>query len=135
MSEGRLEDVNAINLMFEEMYEGWADNDADEFVKYYNDDATAILPGSLRDGKKVIRDLMAAGFAGPLKGSSTVNKRLSLRFIGEDGAVATEEAGILFPGETTMPENRKIYATWTLEKRDGLWMIAAYHNSPALSAA
>jgi uncharacterized protein (TIGR02246 family) len=75
--------------------------------------------------------MMAAGFAGPLKGSSTVNKQLSLRFLGEDGAVATEEAGILFAGETAVPENRKIYATWTFEKRDGRWKVAAYHNSPA----
>lgn len=131
MSEDRPEDRNAITVMLSQMYRGWADNDADAFVKYYNDDATAILPGSLRHGKKVIRDMMAAGFAGPLKGTSTVNKQLSLRFLGDDGAVATEEAGILFAGETTVPEDRKIYATWTFEKRDGRWMVAAYHNSPA----
>jgi uncharacterized protein (TIGR02246 family) len=133
MSDDRIEDRNAINMMLSEMYRGWADNDADGFVKYYNDDATAILPGSMRDGKKVIRDTMAAAFEGPLKGSSTVNKQLSLRFVGQDGAVATEEAGILFAGETTVPEDRKNYATWTFEKRDGRWMVAAYHNSPARS--
>lgn len=131
MSEDRPEDRNAINAMLGEMYRGWADNDADAFVKFYKDDATAILPGSLRDGKKVIRDLMAAGFEGPLRGSSTVNKQLSLRFLGENGAVATEEAGILFAGETTVPDDRKIYATWTFEKCEGRWMVAAYHNSPA----
>jgi len=131
MSDDRPEDRNAIKMMLGEMYRGWAANDADAFVRYYNNDATAILPGSLRAGKKVIRDMMAAGFEGPLKGTSTVNKQLSLRFLGEDAAVATEEAGILFAEETAVPDDRKIYATWTFEKCDGQWMVAAYHNSPA----
>ena len=135
MSNDRNEDRNAINAMLSEMYRGWAENDADGFVRYYNDDATAILPGSMRVGKKVIRDTMAAGFEGPLKGSPTGNRQLSLRFVGQDGAGATEEAGVLFAGETTVPEDRKVYATWTFEKRDGRWMVAAYHNSPARSDA
>jgi hypothetical protein len=25
-----------------------------------------------------------------------------------------------------------VYATWVLEKRDGTWLLAAYHNSPAV---
>jgi hypothetical protein len=25
-----------------------------------------------------------------------------------------------------------VYATWVLEKRDGAWLVAAYHNSPAV---
>jgi uncharacterized protein (TIGR02246 family) len=130
MSDRRVEDQAAINAMLIEMYRAWADNDADSFVKYYTEDATAILPGSMRGSKKVVRDMMAAAFEGPLKGTSTVNKQLSLRFVGRDGAVAIDESGVLFAGETSVPEDRKVYATWTFEKRDGQWMVAAYHNSP-----
>lgn len=130
MSHSRSDDEAAINVMLSEMYQAWTDNDADGFVKYYTHDATAILPGSLRGSRKVIRDLMAAGFEGPLKGSSTVDKQLSLRFVGQDAAIAISEGGILFGGEDAVPEARKIHATWVLEKRDGRWMVAAYHNSP-----
>jgi uncharacterized protein (TIGR02246 family) len=130
MSHDRVEDELAINAMLSEMYRAWMDNDADGFVAHYTDDATAILPGSLRGSRKVIRDMMAAGFDGPLKGSSTVDKQLSLRFVGPDGAIAVSEGGILFAGENTVPEERKIHATWVFEKRDGRWMVAAYHNSP-----
>lgn len=130
MSHSRSDDEAAINVMLSEMYQSWTDNDADGFVKYYTDDATAILPGSLRSSRKVIRDLMAAGFEGPLKGSSTVDKQLSLRFVGQDAAIAISEGGILFAGEDAVPEARKIHATWVFEKRDGRWMVAAYHNSP-----
>ncbi len=130
MSHSRSDDEAAINVILSEMYQAWTDNDADGFVKYYTDDATAILPGSLRGSRKVIRDLLAAGFQGPLKGSSTVDKQLSLRFVGQDAAIAISEGGILFAGEDAVPGARKIHATWVFEKRDGRWMVAAYHNSP-----
>jgi uncharacterized protein (TIGR02246 family) len=130
MPHNRVEDEAAINAMLSEMYQAWAANDADGFAKYYNDDATAILPGSLRGSRKVIRDSMVAGFDGPLRDSSTVDRQLSLRFIGEDAAIAVSEGGILFAGEDAVPEARKIHATWVFEKRNGRWMIAAYHNSP-----
>ena len=90
MSHTRVNDEVAINAMMSEMYQAWAANDADGFVRYYADDATAILPGSLRGSRKAIRDSMAAGFDGPLKGSSTVDRQLSLRFVGEDAAIADQ---------------------------------------------
>jgi uncharacterized protein (TIGR02246 family) len=114
MSHDRVEDEAAIDAMLSEMYRAWAANDADGFVKYYTDDATAILPGSLRGSRKAIRDPMVAGFDGPLRDSSTVDRQLSLRFVGEDAAIAVSEGGILFDGEDAVPEARKIHATWQL---------------------
>jgi uncharacterized protein (TIGR02246 family) len=99
-------------------------------VASYTTDATAIMPGSLRDSRDVIRDSMALAFDGPLKGTSTYNNQLSLRFVGADAAIVVSESGILFGGETAVPDARKVNATWVLEKRDGQWLIAAYHNSP-----
>lgn len=42
------------------------------------------------------------------------------------------ETGVRFPGETEIPAERMVYATWVLEKRGGTWLLAAYHNSPAV---
>ncbi|HEX8093527.1 SgcJ/EcaC family oxidoreductase [Jatrophihabitans sp.] len=133
MSDSRTEDEAAVNAVLSEAYKAWEANDADAFVSNYTPDATAILPGSMRSDRDVIRQSMGAGFEGPLKGSSTVDDQLSIRFLGNDGAIVISESGILFAGETEVPEQRKIYATWVLEKRDGQWMIAAYHNSPKLA--
>ena len=90
------------------------------------------MTGSLRDSRDVIRENMALAFEGPLKGSSTYNKQLSLRFAGRDAAIVVSESGILFTGETVVPDTGKVNATWVFEKRDGQWLIAAYHNSPVL---
>ena len=93
------------------------------------------MPGSLRERRDAIREAMAFAFAGPLKGSSTVNKRVSLRFLGSEAAIAVSESGILFPGQTEVPDAGKVNATWVFEKRDGQWLIAAYHNSPMVAPA
>jgi uncharacterized protein (TIGR02246 family) len=131
MSDNRAQAESAIQAVLADSYEAWAAGDADGMVADYTADATAIMPGSLRDGRHEIRESMALAFAGPLKGSSTYNKQLSLRFVGRDAAIVVSESGILFPGDTEVPDAGKVNATWVFEKRDGQWLIAAYHNSPA----
>ncbi|MCX5214386.1 SgcJ/EcaC family oxidoreductase [Kitasatospora sp. NBC_00240] len=133
MSDRRTQDEAAITAVLVDSYRAWKAGDADAMVADYTADATAIMTGSLRDSRDVIRRSMALGFEGPLKGSSTWNKQLSIRFLGEDGAIVVSESGILFAGEVEVPDQRKVNATWVLERRDGRWLIAAYHNSPALT--
>ena len=130
MPDSRTEDKAAIQAVLADSYKAWAAGDADGMVANYTADATAIMTGSLRDSRDVIRESMALAFAGPLKGSSTYNKQLSLRFVGRDAAIVVSESGILFAGETEVADMGKVNATWVFEKRDGQWLIAAYHNSP-----
>jgi uncharacterized protein (TIGR02246 family) len=127
----RAADKAAIQAVLVDSYKAWEAGDADGMVADYTADATAIMTGSLRDSRDVIRASMALAFAGPLKDTSTYNKQLSLRFVGQDAAIAVSESGILFPGQTEVPDAAKVNATWVFEKRDGQWLIAAYHNSPA----
>jgi uncharacterized protein (TIGR02246 family) len=133
MLNSHAEDEAAIKAVLVGSYKAWDAGDADGMVANYTADATAIMTGSLRDSRDVIRQNMALSFEGPLKGSSTYNKQLSIRFVGRDGAIVVSESGILFAGETEVPDPRKVNATWVLEKRDGRWLIAAYHNSPVLA--
>ena len=134
MSDGRAEDEAAIHAVLADSYQGWEAGDADRMVAGYREDATAIMTGSLRDGRHVIRDSMALAFDGPLEGSSTCNEPRSLRFLGQDVAIVISESGILFAGETEVPDERKVNATWVLERRGDQWLIVAYHNSPVLVA-
>ncbi|MFI6317529.1 SgcJ/EcaC family oxidoreductase [Nonomuraea sp. NPDC050556] len=136
MTDSRVDDQAAIQAVLAQSYKAWEAGDADGMVADYAEDATAIMPGSLRDSREVIRKSMALGFEGPLKGSSTYNRQLSIRFVGRDGAIVISESAILFAGETEVPdEPRRVNATWVFEKRDGRWLIAAYHNSPVLTPA
>jgi uncharacterized protein (TIGR02246 family) len=131
MSENRTDDVAAITTVLEGVYQAWAAGDADAFVADYTEDATAVLPGSLRESRKEIRDSMAIAFAGPLKGTTTTNKLGDVRFLGRDAAIVLSESGILFPGESEVPADRIVNATWVLEQRGGRWLLAGYHSSQA----
>jgi uncharacterized protein (TIGR02246 family) len=133
MSDSRAADEAAIKAVLVDSYKAWEAGDADGMVANYTADATAIITGSLRDGRDVIRKNMAVSFEGPLRGTSTYNKQLSIRFVGRDGAIVISESGILFAGETEVPDTGKVNCTWVFEKRDGQWLIAAYHNSPVLA--
>jgi uncharacterized protein (TIGR02246 family) len=133
MSDSRAEDEAAIQAVLVASYKAWEAGDADGMVTNYTADATAIMTGSRRDSREAVRQNMAQAFGGPLKGTSTYNKQLSLRFVGRDAAIVVSESGILFPGATEVPDAGKVHATWVFEKRDGQWLIAAYHNSPVLA--
>lgn len=135
MSDTRTEDTAAIQAVLADSYRAWEAGDAAGMVADYTADATAIMTGSLRDSREVIRDSMAMAFEGPLKGTSTYNRQLSLRFVGSDAAIVVSESGILFGEQTEVPEAARVNATWVFEKRDGRWLIAAYHNSPVLAPA
>jgi uncharacterized protein (TIGR02246 family) len=133
MSDIRAADEAAIHAVLADSYKAWEAGDAEGMVANYTADATAIMTGSLRGSRDVVRENMALAFAGPLKDTSTYNKRLSLRFVGRDAAIVVSESGILFGAETEVPDARKVNATWVFEKRGGQWLIAAYHNSPVLA--
>ena len=136
MSNNRAADEAAIQAVLADSYKAWEAGDADAMVADYTADATAIMTGSLRDSREVIRRSMALAFEGPLAGSSTYNKQLGIRFLGTHAAIVISESAILFAGETEIPaDERKVNATWVLEKRDDRWLIAAYHNSPVLAPA
>ncbi|MFE9425137.1 SgcJ/EcaC family oxidoreductase [Kitasatospora sp. NPDC006697] len=133
MSDSRAADVTAIQAVLADSYRAWDGGDATAMVADYTEDATVLMPGTYHPDREAIRAGMAAAFAGPLKGTSTSNERISLRFLGADAAIALIESGILFPGETEVPAERRVNASWVFEKRDGRWLVAAYQNCPVLT--
>ena len=130
-----LEVEEAFQAVLDQSYEAWTAGDAAAMVANYTEDATAIMTGSLRENREAVRHNMALAFAGPLQNTSTYNKQLGLRFVGDDAAIVISESGILFPGQTEVADAAKVNATWVFEKRDGQWLIAAYHNSPSQAPA
>lgn len=127
-------DDSAVRNVLDGVYAAWANNNADAFVELYTEDATSALPGSYSNNRDEIRTRMAAGFAGPLKGSRVIDEVQNVRFIGDDAAVVISKSGILMSGETEVPAERWVLASWVLSKQNGKWLIEAYHNCPAKTA-
>jgi len=123
-------DTAAVRGVLDDMYAAWAAGDADAFAAHYTDDASVVLPGVLHQGKQAVREYMAAGFAGPLKGSSAVDEPRDIRVVG-DTAIVVSRAGVLMPGEVDLPADREKHATWVFIRDDARWLVAAYANAPA----
>jgi uncharacterized protein (TIGR02246 family) len=125
------EDEKAVRAVLTGIVAAWAVNDADGFAAHYTKDATVVLPGGVyHQGQDAIRAYMAAGFAGPMRGSRSVDEPENLRLLG-DAAVVVSRSGFMLPGEAAVPAERMRRATWTLTRSDGTWAVAAYHNCPA----
>jgi uncharacterized protein (TIGR02246 family) len=123
--------ADGVYNVIQAVYDAWADNDADAFAALYTADATVVQPGIHKKNKEDIRSTMAAGFAGPLKGSRVLDEPQSIRLIGPDAAIVVTEGGVLMAGETELPSERLVRATWVLAKEAGQWYVAAYQNSAA----
>ena len=124
-------DRQAVLDVLKGVYEAWEANDAEAFVADYLDDASVVQPGIYQEDRQEIRSTMAGGFAGPLKGSRVIDQPRDVRFLNENTAIVISEGGIVFPGQNAVPSEGTVRATWVLAKRDGRWLVAAYHNSAA----
>jgi uncharacterized protein (TIGR02246 family) len=89
------------------------------------------MPRVLRQGREAVREHMAGGFAGPLKGSRGIDEPQDIRILGADTAIVVSRAGIIMSGEHEVPAEREVLATWVLCRQHGEWLIAAYANAPA----
>ena len=125
-----MSDQQDIQTVFDAIYQAWADGDADAFGKLYTEDATVVMPGVFNKGRAKIVDHMAAGFAGPFKGSRGVDTPKDIRVIDGHTAVVVSEAGIIPAGQDEVPAGRTVRATWVLSKHDGQWLVVAYTNTP-----
>lgn len=130
-TEAEKKEETAVLDVLKGVSEAWNNADPEAFVLEYLEDASAILPGAYLKSREEIRGAMAFSFDGPLKGTRSSNKVLDVRLLNDDAAVVITEAGVLIPGESEAPAERTSYATWVLAKRNGMWRLAAYSNSPS----
>ncbi|OKI01275.1 DUF4440 domain-containing protein [Streptomyces sp. CB02923] len=112
----------------------WQQNDGEAFADVFAENATLVLPGTFLAGRQAIRSFMTEAFSGPFKGTRVTGDPVDVRALGADAAVLTTRGGVIPPGATELPEENAIHATWVLVRSAGDWLIAAYQNTPAVTA-
>lgn len=119
-----------VRAVIDQVYQAWAENDADAFVVPYAQDATALLPGAYLAGREAIHASMKAAFAGPLLGSTPVHEVESIRYPRPDAAIVIGKSATIPAGQSEpMPASRG-HDTWVLARNDGTWQVHAFHTSP-----
>lgn len=123
-------DTTTVEGLLAQMVTAWGAHDADAFADLYADDATVVTAGTYVQGKDQIHAFMTAGFAGPLRGTRSVEEPERIRYLSPDVAVVNSRSGFAPAGAPVPPEAER-RATWVLARSDGRWLVESYHNCAA----
>ena len=123
-------ELSAIISVPGQIISAWADHDADAFARVFVEDGTMTMPGVYLKGHDQIRAFMAERFEGEYKGTQVTGTPLDFILLSDTSVVLVSEGGVMQPGETEVSDAAAIRAYWVLVKRDGLWKLAAYQNTP-----
>lgn len=119
-----------VRAVIDQVYQAWAENDADAFVVPYAQDATALLPGAYLSNREAIHASMKAAFAGPLRGSTPIHEVESIRYPSSDTAIVIGKSATVLAGESEPVSSSHAHDTWVLSRNDGTWQVDAFHTSP-----
>jgi uncharacterized protein (TIGR02246 family) len=127
------DDKTFINALLKGMADAWAAGDGFAYSSAFWDDARYVeAPGFRATGKKMIGERHQKVFDTFFK-----NTRIdgdyprTLHVLTPDVVLVHSEGNVLFPGETGkgLPPNGLI--TMVVQKKQGVWKMAAFQNTPA----
>lgn len=127
----RTTDEMAVLELLRQMGAAWDAGDPDAFADLYAEDARVATPGTFSQGREQIRAFVTAGFAGPLKGTKSVERPQHIRFLADNVAIVDSLSGYTRPGEQGVQPSLERRATWVLSRSDAGWLVESYHNCPA----
>ncbi|WP_433729958.1 SgcJ/EcaC family oxidoreductase [Nocardia sp. CA-129566] len=122
-------DTQAIQGVLTELIEAWGRGDADAYGAVFTEDATyTSFLGTLYRGRADIAASHRALFGSVLKGTRLADDVVDIRFYGPDTAVVNSH-GDTYKGKPKRADQLTKTQTYTLVRRDGRWLIAAFQNT------
>lgn len=128
-------DHAAIAAVPARMIAAWAAHDADAFADLFTEDGTLILPGVYKKGKDAIRAYMAAEYAGAYQGTTVTGAPIEIKPLRAGAVALISQGGVIPAGQSQLPDEAAIRASWILVKRARKWLLAVYQNCPRDGAA
>jgi uncharacterized protein (TIGR02246 family) len=128
-------DYTAIAAVPARMIAAWAAHDADAFADLFTEDGTLILPGVYKKGKDAIRAYMAAEYAGAYQGTTVTGAPIEIKPLRAGAVALISQGGVIPAGQSKLPDEAAIRASWILVKRGRKWLLSVYQNCPRDPAA
>jgi uncharacterized protein (TIGR02246 family) len=124
------DDRQAIEKLFADMYQAWADNDAPRYAACFEPDSDYIaFDGTHVHGRADNERLHRVLFQGILRGTRLEGGLVQLRPLTAEVVVAHATGAVLFPWQRELKKNRLSIQTLVLVKREGRWLAAAFQNT------
>lgn len=122
---------SAIRGLYEELLDAWNQRNASEFASFFVDDGSVVgFDGTGHKGKSQIEGDLAQIFA-QHETPAFVAKVREVRFFVPHAAILRAVAGLVPPGQNQVNPSLNTIQTMVASRKDGLWMIEHFQNTPA----
>ena len=108
----------------------WRANDPDAFAGVFTENGSLLMQENQLTSRTAIREYMAAGFAGPLRGAYVTGWPLLVNHLSAGVAMVVTQGGIILPGDHGLLPEREIRAVWIVVAQDGQWQLLSHQSSP-----
>ena len=108
----------------------WDDNDADAFANVFVENGSILIDDNQLTDREAIRAYLTEAFAGDLRGTRVIQTPIEIKVLQPGVAVVITEGGVVSEGETEVPAERAVRATWVTVHRDGEWRLFSQQTSP-----
>jgi uncharacterized protein (TIGR02246 family) len=128
---GGMADVrSAVQRLYEELLTAWNDRDARRYAALFTEDGCLVgFDGSQVDGSEVEGHLTPIFADHPT--ASYVWRVQEVRSLGADAALLRARVGMVPPGQADVNPAVNAVQSLVAVRRDGVWRVALFHNTPA----
>ena len=125
-------DEAAIRDLYQRMIDGWNTGSGEGFASVFAEDGEQVaFDGTRYQGRTAIAAAHQQLFGTWVKGSRLVGRVLGVRLLTKDVAQMNTIGGTVLAGQSDIAPDRNSVQTFVAVKRDGVWRVAAFHNTRA----
>lgn len=129
--DARAADELAVRALYQRLLEGWNARDGEAMAAPFAEDGAVIgFDGSQMSGRNEIAATMSAIFADHLTPEYVAIVR-DVRIPVADTAILRADTGLLPRGASDLNPDLNARQTLVAVRRDGVWRIALFQNTPA----
>ncbi|MEV2255652.1 SgcJ/EcaC family oxidoreductase [Streptomyces sp. NPDC050147] len=119
-----------VRTLIQQLNDRWDHADGEGYAALFTPDATYVqFNGTLLRGRQEIADMHSLMFRTLLYGTRLVTHEIeSVHVLRDDVAVVVATGAALYPWQPEIVPKRLSRQTLTLVKKDGHWLVEAFHN-------